>query len=185
MGVGFQVIGAEDLEKKLQGLGAKVAGKVVRPALRAGAKVVQAAAKSSAVSVVGGKMGGQIAKAIKVRANVQGPGRKRKRRRGEYTISVAIIPQTGKDELVYLTKGSASSLETHRLVGGYRYFIPSAIEYGHAFPGRGGKGVSGAKPPKDVAARPFMRPAFDTAGRGAIKISAEQMRRGIEAAAQE
>lgn len=52
---------------------------------------------------------------------------------------------------------------------GRRAFIPVAIEYGHAFPGRG-LGGAGMKAPKDVAARPYMRKALDAVLPNAPKI---------------
>jgi hypothetical protein len=51
-----------------------------------------------------------------------------------------------------------------------RYYIPVAIEYGHAFPGRGRASGGGKHPPKDVAAKPFLRPALDVTLPAAPKI---------------
>jgi hypothetical protein len=79
--------------------------------------------------------------------------------RGHYGNKV-IMKDT--DSLVYFTKGTAFDIATKKMIKttkhpSKRYFIPSAIEYGHAFPGKGGK-KGGLK---DVPAKPFARPAYE------------------------
>jgi len=150
--------GGKELEAKLIGLERKVAKKIVRSAVRAGSKPILAAAKSNAQSVVGGTMGGVISRVLQVRAM-------KKQRRGQYAVRI----QHGEKADDVLIQVSAS---------GKRAYIPNAIEYGHAAPGRGG--VKGA--PKDVPALPYMRPAFDsTKGRAERALSAELIG-GIERA---
>ena len=134
----ISVDGAKAVEKSLLNLEIKVGRKIVRTALRNGAKIVHKTAKANALANVGGELGPKIAKSLKVRAmtrmNLSNVG-----------VKVQIDPKAN-DEFVYVTKD------------GNRYYIPNAVEFGHAFPGRGG----GENPPKDVAADPYMRPAFDT-----------------------
>lgn len=174
---GMEIQGAAELMRKLNALPAKVGKKVVRQSLRQGAKVVQAAAKANALSIIGGDMGSKIAKSIGVRAKTA----KWRRKYGAYGIFVGVDPSARIPEFVYFTKGSAFSLETHKQAIGRRHFIPNAIEYGHAFPGKGG----GKHPPKDVPARPFMRKAYEMAGSRANQTSMQAMKDGIEAVAQE
>ena len=71
--------GAKELEKKLRDLGAQAEKKVYRQALRAGAKVVQVAAKAKAP-----KDTGLLRKSIKVRAG--------KRSRGQIEVNVCVDP---------------------------------------------------------------------------------------------
>jgi len=149
--------GGKELEAKLIGLERKVAKKIVRSAVRAGSKPILAAAKSNAQSVVGGTMGGVISRVLQVRAP-------KEQERGRYAVRI----QHGQKADDVLIQISAS---------GKRAYIPNAIEYGHAAPGRGGKGA-----PKDVPALPYMRPAFDsTKGRAERALSAELIG-GIERA---
>jgi len=92
----------------------------------------------------------------------------KKQRSGNYGMKVWIKP--GQDELFARMGTGYGDLRTGEVValGGQftRYYIPAAIEYGHAFPGRGG----GKSPPKDVAAKPFIRPALDATLPAAPKI---------------
>ena len=89
-------------------------------------------------------MGALIARKLQLRTF-------RRQKKGQYGMLVRIRP--GVDEFVVVSKS------------GRRGYIPAAIEYGHAFPYRGGKGAA-----KDVAARPFMRPALDVTLPNAPKI---------------
>jgi hypothetical protein len=57
-----------------------------------------------------------------------------------------------------------------------KYYIPFAIEYGHAFPGRGG----GKNAAKDVAAVPFMRPAFDSTKEQCLALAEVELKKKIE-----
>lgn len=143
--------GVKEVEAKLVGLERKVAKKLVRTALRAAAKPIQLAAKSNAIGVVGGKMGGLLAGNLQVRAF-------KKQRPGQYGLYVGLKPDV--DEFVSRGQGYGElrTKEVRSLGGQFsRAYIPNAIEYGHAFPGRGGKNA-----PKDVPAMPYMRPAMDS-----------------------
>lgn len=142
--VSLKIENARQIQDALNKFEKKVAKKIVRQAVRAAWKPLLDRAKTNARSVVGGKMGSLIASKMQLRAF-------RRQRRGQYGMMVRIRP--GVDEFVHASKS------------GNRAYIPSAIEYGHAFPYRGGKGAT-----KDVAAMPFMRPALDVTLPKAPKI---------------
>ena len=129
--------GSAELQSALAALPVKISRQVVRTGVRKGTQLVRDAQRRAAKSVVGGRMGNLLAKHIVTHVP--------KRRLGEYTISVMF--RKGVDEFVHVTKA------------GVRYYIPHAIEFGHALPGHGHGGGGGAPAPKDVAAMPFMRPA--------------------------
>lgn len=143
----LRITGLKEIDRKLISLGKKAAGKIVRPALRSSAKFMQKAEKSSVKSLVGGQMGALIARNIIIRAL--------KKRRGTSAVRTLINPKA--DGLLHFSRGSSSDIGTKKQSTGKRYYIPSAIEYGHAYPGRGG----GGSPPKDVPPKPAFRRAFD------------------------
>jgi len=141
---------------RLEKLEPKLARKVLRRALRAGAKQVCTAAKSKAQTVVGGEMGSTIASYIKPRSM-------RRMRRFSYGVA-AEISAKGNEIFSGVT------------ADGNHYYIPAAIEYGHAAPGQAGG-------PKVVPAMPFMRPAWDeTKGRVLTTIKS-MIASGIDEAA--
>lgn len=80
-------------------------------------------------------MGDLISKKTRVKAM-------KRMRSGSYGSQVYLAPE---EEFIYYTKDE------------YRFYIPFAIEYGHAFPGRG----RGRNAPKDVPANPFMAEAYE------------------------
>ena len=151
--ISMKVEGGKALDRKLRKLGTKTGKKVARKATRAGAKVFQAAIKQNANSMVGGDMGSKIAGAVVVRAL--------KVRRGQVGARALIDPK--KNEQFF-----------HVNKEGTRQHIPTAIEYGHAWPGRGGKGIV------DVAAIPFARQAFDSNKNKAAGVTRNEMIKGIE-----
>lgn len=154
------VKGFKELEQKLRALPAKVGTKAAKQGLRAGAKVIQAATKANARSMVGGSMGKLIAKAAVVRAG---------RKRGSvYSFQVGMDPKL-TDQLVHIT------------ADGTRHYIPNAIEYGHAFPGRGAK--KGA--PKDFPANPFARSAFESHKMRALETTKRELATRVERVAAE
>ena len=161
--------GGDELQKMLLGLEGSLGKKIVRQGVRKGLAPTLAAAKSNAQSMVGGEMGGAIAKGLKLRVA-------KKQKKSQYGMSVGTF--LSDVEGVTFTKGSASNLFTGKFIigSGQRYYIPSAIEYGHAFPGRGGKGI------KDVPAIPFMRAAADAHLLPAVQIFEDEVNKGIEAA---
>lgn len=153
----MQIENAQAVQNALNAFEKKVAKKVVRQGVRAAWKPLLDRAKANAKANVGGEMGNLLAKHMTLRAF-------RRQKKGQYGMLVRIKP--GIDKFVQYSMGSAFSITGKRKqISGSRYYIPSAIEYGHAFPGRGGKGA-----PKDVAAMPFMRPALDVTLPGAPKI---------------
>ena len=143
----IQIDNADAIQNALNAFENKIAKKVVRQGVRAVWKPLLDRAKANARTAVGGNMGKLIAKNLQVRAF-------RRQKKGAYGVYVRVRPNV--PEFVSYAKGSFSSL-ANRKTTGQRAYIPVAIEYGHAFPYRGG----GKNPPKDVAARPFMRLALD------------------------
>jgi len=134
----MQIDNARAVQNALDKFEKKVAKKIVRRGLRAAWKPLLDRARENARALGdGGPMSSLIAKKLQLRAF-------KKQKRGQYGMYVRLRP--GVDEFISISKT------------GQRSYIPAAIEYGHAFPGRGGKGAG-----KDVAARPYMRPAADWA----------------------
>jgi len=150
MYMAIKIKGAKKIEWMLKGLEPKLGRKVVRKALRSGAKVIQKRAIGNAASMVGGEKGGDIAESIVVRAM--------KRKRHRYGVMAVIDPKASP------------------LFRSGKYYIPAAIEFGHAHPGRGG----GNKPPKDVPAIPFFRKAFDSDKHKAGTVVKNELKKGIE-----
>ena len=133
----------KEIQGLLSKLPKKLEKKIIRTSVRDSQKIGLAATKQNASSMVGGEMGAAISKDAQLKAF-------KKQKRGSYGMSIRLRPD---DEMIYYTEGLDGGV-------GKRYYIPFAIEYGHAFPGRGG----GKSPPKDVPAIPFMRKAgIDTA----------------------
>lgn len=108
--ISLQLEGGAALEKKLLALERNVAKKIVRKAVRAGAKPVLAAIKASSRSMVGGSMGALIAK------NLQTRGFK-KQKRGQFGVATRFKP-----DIPEFVEVSAD---------GQRNFIPADIEFGH------------------------------------------------------
>lgn len=156
--------GGKETERKLKALERKVAKKIVRKGVREGLKPTHKAAKSNAKSMVGGEMGALLKKNIILR-------RFKKQRRGSYAMAVRIKSESegAPQEFVHKTKD------------GERYYIPAAIEFGHAAPGRGG----GKNPPKDMPAIPFMRNASDANLKKGVGIFSQVVGKEIEAAAKQ
>ena len=149
----MQIENAQAVQNALNAFEKKVSKKIVRQGVRAAWKPLLDRAKENARSSVGGEMGALIARSMQLRAF-------RRQKSGSYGILVRI--KAGVDEFVVVSKS------------GQRAYIPSAIEYGHAFPGRGGKGA-----PKDVAAKPFLRPALDVTLPNAPKIFEQHLVKAI------
>ena len=132
----LRITGAKEIENLLKQLETKEAAKMCRKGTRDVQKsAILPDAKSNAMSIVRGALGAKIASSFVVRAMT-------KLKRGHYGAKTIIKPV---EEFVHITKE------------GQRYYIPYAVEYGHAFPGRGGKKNS----PKDVKPMPFMRKAYE------------------------
>ena len=142
--VKMQIKNAQAVQNALNAFEKKISKKIVRKGVRAAWKPLLDRAKKNERANVGGEMGALIARSLQLRAF-------RRQKKGQYGMLVRIKP--GIDEFVVVSKS------------GKKAYIPAAIEYGHAFPGRGGEGA-----PKDVAAKPFMRPALDVTLPAAPKI---------------
>lgn len=153
MYMSMEVKGLKKLEKKLNGFEAKIGKKIMRKALRTGAKVVKQAQKTKATSVVGGDMGTNISRSIVVRSL-------KVRRKQLYRVSSMLNPNNYS--LIHITQA------------GKRYYIPTAIEYGHANPGLGGTTI------KDVAPKPFMRVAMNESESAAKRAVIQELKKGIE-----
>lgn len=148
--ISIQLEGGKELEAKLKTLETKVSRKIVRKAVRAAQKPVITVAKSNALSMVGGNMGGLIAANIILRAV-------KKQRRGSYGMSLRLKSKSegAPAEFVHVSKTGRPT------------YIPAAIEYGH-----------GSN--KEQCARPFMRSAADSTRTKVISILVQQLKAGIE-----
>lgn len=89
MAVSGTISGLEPLLKKLKTLEPKIAKKVLRQSLRAGAKIIQTAAKAKAPV-----KSGQLRKAIKVRAQ-------KRTRRGTIGVNVSVGEKDFAGEVFY------------------------------------------------------------------------------------
>jgi HK97 gp10 family phage protein len=162
--VSMNLKGGKELEKTLLAMEKKVAKKVVRRGVRKGLKPTLTAAKANVASMLGGRESGgdnEVSMKQLLKDNLVIKVAK-KQRKGSYKM--AVQPRADVAGFVDDKNG---------------YYIPFAIEYGHAFPGRGG----GKNAPKDVPAIPFMRKAADANLKKAVPILAREINRGIEAVA--
>ena len=146
--------GFDGLEKKLVSLEKKVAKKIVRTATREAAKVTLGKVKDNARSMVGGNMGGLLAKYSKVIVF-------KHQRKGSYGVQIGMKPNV--PEFDYWSVGSSSSLSS-RKTKGKKSYIPAALEYGH----------DNARP------IPFIRSAFDATRMKAINKMGSELKKGIE-----
>jgi len=153
-GVSIGIEGDKRLQRKLAALERRDKTKIVKKGLREASKILRDAARQNARSMVGGQMGSLLARTLKYYML-------RMRRRDLYGMQVrhkADVP-----ELVDTTKDDQ------------KYYIPAAIEYGHALPGYGGSGR------KDVGPIPYVRRAYDEK-EDAAKLAFEAcLRRQVEA----
>ena len=102
----MSIMGGQELDNKLQRLGSKVVKKHLTKALRAGAKLILADARSR-VPVLSGK----LKRSLAVRIG--------KKRRGVHEKTITVRPDSKKEpDLVTFGKD------------GKRYFYPAAVEYG-------------------------------------------------------
>jgi HK97 gp10 family phage protein len=149
----IKVEGLKKLENQLKAMENKIGKKIVRSALRKAAKPIQAAAKANATAMIGGDMGSKVSRAIVVRAA--------RARRFKYGVGVQTNPK-----------------RTEELRSG-EFYIPAAIEYGHAYPGRGGTKS------KDVPAVPFMREAIMATKGQAMSVLRAALTKGINSVSKE
>ncbi len=161
--------GVKEIMKMFEHLEKKEAATVARQSTQQANKdITLPQLQASASQVVGGTMGADISKSLKVRAMIM-------LRRGSYGSKVLI---NDDDKFVYFTKGSSSDISSKHFNkdSGKRYFIPTAIEFGHAYPGRGGK----KNAHKDVQPKPFMRPVYEENRQSIANRTMELLRQGIE-----
>ncbi len=141
--------GFDNLERKLLKMEKSKAKNIVRKASRVAQRVTLKEAKANAVSMVGGEMGNKISGALQVKAA-------RRQKPGEYRTNVEIDAKRA-DEFVHNTES------------GERYFIPTAIEYGHVTT-NGGK----------VPPIPYMRTAAEKTNEARIKVMEKEIKKGID-----
>ena len=153
----MQIQNAQAVQNALNKFSLKISQKVVKQGVRAAWNPLLKRAKANA------------------RALDRGRTKQKKSKRMGHLIAVALILQPFKRQRpnqygmkVWLNPKKAGQFIVDSPRTGNRNFIPAAIEYGHAFPGRGAGPGGGA--PKDVAAKPFMRPALDVTLPNAPKI---------------
>lgn len=156
----IQVSGAKEFVAKLERLERKTIDKVAKDICKKSMVPMLAKAQANAANLGQGRMSQLLSKKLKIYII-----KKRNLRKGHFGAKITF--QKNVPEFLGMQKGSYSNINTRKTYG-KRYYIPHAIEYGHAFPGRGG----GKGAPKDVAARPFIRPAFDSK-KGAVIAYAE------------
>jgi len=155
MNMGMTIQGTKELQAMLHKLETKEVRRVARTETRDGLKkTMLPAVASNAKSMVGGKIGNEIAKNLTVRAMT-------KMHRGSYGHKVIIKPT---DAFVY---------ESY---AGVRSYIPNAIEYGHAAPNDAG-GTKIAEPIK------FQRQAYEEKRRPLAKLVSERIMTQIVKAA--
>jgi len=153
----MQIQNAQAVQNAMNAFEKKISKKIVKQGVKAAWTPLLKRAKANARALDSGKtkqkksqrMGHRIAVALVLQAF-------KRQRPGQYGMHVRINPKKAGQFVVVSPKT------------GNRNYIPAAIEYGHAAPGRG-KGPGGGAP-KDVAARPFMRPALDATLPNAPKI---------------
>ena len=179
-GITMTLEGSKQLDAKMLRLGRKVSVKISKDAVRKASKVILVAAKANAKGIAGpgggSKMSALIARALQLKVA-------KAKFRDQFRIRVQHNPKYWQ-EFVGYTQGSASLLggvnargksTRGKIVGGRRYYIPNAIEYGHAFPGKAGGS-------KGVAAKPYMRPAFDSKRAAAARTMERELFDNIERA---
>jgi len=128
------------LMRKFDALETKVARAAIRKGVRAGRKTTLAVAKTNAAGLrkSGTGMSEKIRSALKLRVTPKST----LHRKDSYAMEVLIDPKI-TPEFLHVTKE------------GKKYYIPYAIEYGHAAPGDGGS------KDKFVLPKPFMIPAHE------------------------
>jgi len=160
--VEVQLENAKHIEAALANLEKKVARTAVRRGVRAGRKETLKVARSNAKDMVGGQMGKVLAKNTVLRK----AKRSSLRVRDGYAMEVRLkSPSEG-----------APSDFLHVAADGTRTFVPYAVEYGHAGPGRSGSGQKVAVP------IPFLRNAHEKTADRSLKTAEREIVHEIQAA---
>jgi hypothetical protein len=129
--IAMQTKGFEIFDAQLQALETKVAKGIVRKAVRGGAKPTLKQVKINAKTMVGGEMGGLLARHAKI--IVFGHQRK-----GSYGVQIGMKPNVpefeywarGSRTIANFSEGIGRRKKTYGKTIGKSY-IPAAIEYGH------------------------------------------------------
>jgi hypothetical protein len=153
--------GIDAVKKALASLDPATVQKICKTELANGAEIIKKAAQSNAQSMVGGSMGKELSDAMEVK--VQTSTKK----------GVVVRMQIDPDKESFAAAAVASD-GLHLT----RSYIPAAIEYGHAGPGKAGSGV------KVAAAIPFMRRAFEATKNEAMQKAEAGIARTLEKEAQ-
>ncbi len=190
--------GAAELDRKLLMLGRAAAGKIVRPALRAGAKVIQVGAKTDAP-----KRTGKMARAIRVRAM-------KSKRKGTIGINVTLGQgffrgdefygafqefgwKTGKRSggraaaakrvAQYLRMKSRAARSLGPGAGLAKKGTPMRARQERFFLDEAARQTSGVKERRKIEGKHFMKNASDRLGKAAADVAVRLMKQGIEAIA--
>jgi len=150
---GIDIDGDKRLERSLLSMEKKASKKIVRTAVRKGGNVVMKKARINAKSMVGGKMGRLLARNIVLR-------KYKKQRRSQFSMFVAM--RAGVAAFVYKAKKWSKYPDMTT-------YIPAAIESGHTT----GQGDA-------VPAKPFMRNAYQSAGKTAQRIVVIEIKDGVK-----
>jgi HK97 gp10 family phage protein len=153
----IRIDGMEDLLKRLKTLEPKLAKKVIRQSLRAGAKVILTAARAKAP-----RRSGLLKKSIKVRAL------KRSR-----TGRIGITVQTGEGDFQGKTFYGAFVEYGHKLGARQRKPPSDGEQLRKAI-------ESGGSDRRFIEAKPFMEPAFDQNKDKAAAVIKQMILEGIE-----
>lgn len=149
----IKLTGARELDLALRNLDRKIARKLVRQALRAGAKIIRDEAQQNAPV-----LSGQLKKSIKVRAA-------KSRRRGVIRLQVQTADGDYAGDEFY-----ASFIEY-----GFMKQETRRLEDGSLISLKRGSGTPTYFPP-----RPFMRPAFESKKHEAARLVETTLRESIE-----
>lgn len=152
--VSLTTTGFELFDKKLIALEFKVAKKIVKDATRTAAKNTLKKVKSNAKTMVGGNMGGLLAKHAKIIVF-------KHQRKGSWGVQIGM--KSGVPEFDYYPVGASSDLRGRKTTGKKSY-IPAAIEYGH----------DNARP------IPYIRQAWASTKQQDIQIMGRKLKEGIE-----
>lgn len=114
------ISGAKELQKKLKGLPEKVANKIIRKALRSGAKIIERQAEINAPVLTG-----QLKKSIKVKSA-------KRRKKGEIGVSVITGKGDFKGDQFYASflefgfkRGKRELGDDRQKVGPYKFMEPA------------------------------------------------------------
>ena len=152
-GVTMNLTGMDNLQKTLRTLEKKVERKIVRTAVRSGAKIIQAEAKAVAPYKTG-----ILRRSISVRA-------RKKRKKAEFSMNV-LFDTRKYPQLVSFSVGSSSNLKTRKLTG-KRYFYPAALEFGTT-----------TRP--NIKTKGWFRKAWDRRKQASLAVVLQSMKNGVE-----